>query len=87
MERSWEGKRSRVLDRGVPGKWGSARRKHGSFDGAGTGWKDEEVGGERGVGSGGLGGDELGDGRGEEGGGIKDFAIGDTLQLWSSLRH
>jgi hypothetical protein len=39
----------------VPGRVGKARdwaAKHGSFEGAGTGWKDEEVSGERGVGSG-----------------------------------
>ena len=40
------------------------RGKHGSFEGTGTGWKDEEVGGERGVGLGWLGEDELGDGTG-----------------------
>ena len=36
------------------------------MEGTGSGWKDEEVGDERGVGSGRLGGDELGDRRGEE---------------------
>ena len=39
----------------VPRGVGKARdwaAKHGSFEGAGTGWKGEEVGDERGVGSG-----------------------------------
>jgi hypothetical protein len=35
----------------VPRRVGKGAAKHGSFEGAGTGWKDEEVDGERRVGS------------------------------------